>query len=177
MRIVAVALTVAVAVAVGGLLSSSPTEAMPIVAGFHPYYQVHDAPRDEWVIRIPARERMTLTAQLVPTGERTPVTSNDPLPLKGLSFDDVFTNLKTDAKGRAEFSLKGKNETITIAYGPKYTTGVIYSVPGRHYICFEPMTGITNGVNLAHAGVYKDLQSIPAGGQWRESFWISTSGF
>ena len=36
---------------------------------------------------------------------------------------------------------------------------------------------ITNGFNLAHTGVYKDLQSVPPGGQWRESFWISTSGF
>jgi hypothetical protein len=32
-------------------------------------------------------------------------------------------------------------------------------------------------VNLAHAGVYKELQSIPAGGQWKESFWITPSGF
>jgi sulfide:quinone oxidoreductase len=31
------------------------------------------------------------------------------------------------------------------------------------------MAGITNAFNLAHAGVYKELQSIPPGGQWRES--------
>jgi aldose 1-epimerase len=46
-----------------------------------------------------------------------------------------------------------------------------------NFICFEPMAGITNALNLAHRGVYKELQSIPPGGSWQESFWIRPSGF
>jgi aldose 1-epimerase len=46
-----------------------------------------------------------------------------------------------------------------------------------NFICFEPMAGITNALNLAHRGVYKDLQSIPPGGTWQESFWVRPSGF
>ncbi len=46
-----------------------------------------------------------------------------------------------------------------------------------NFICFEPMAGITNALNLAHRGVYKDLQYIPPGGTWQESFWIRPSGF
>ena len=46
-----------------------------------------------------------------------------------------------------------------------------------NFICFEPMAGITNALNLAHRGVYKELQSIPPGGTWQESFWIRASGF
>ena len=38
------------------------------------------------------------------------------------------------------------------------------------------MVAITNALNLAHTGVYKDLQSIPPGGSWEESFWITTKG-
>lgn len=30
------------------------TESMPLVVGFHPFYQVPDIPRDEWMARIPA---------------------------------------------------------------------------------------------------------------------------
>jgi aldose 1-epimerase len=45
------------------------------------------------------------------------------------------------------------------------------------FICFEPMAGITNALNLAHKGVYKELQSIKPGGTWQESFWIRPSGF
>jgi aldose 1-epimerase len=46
-----------------------------------------------------------------------------------------------------------------------------------NFICFEPMAGITNALNLGHRGVYKELQYIQPGGTWRESFWIRPSGF
>lgn len=47
----------------------------------------------------------------------------------------------------------------------------------KGFIAFEPMVAITNALNLAHTGVYKDLQSIPPGGSWEESFWITTKGY
>ena len=47
----------------------------------------------------------------------------------------------------------------------------------KGFIAFEPMVAITNALNLAHKGVYKDLQSIPPGGFWAESFWITTKGY
>jgi aldose 1-epimerase len=46
-----------------------------------------------------------------------------------------------------------------------------------NFICFEPMAGITNALNLAHKGVYKELQAVQPGGTWQESFWIKPSGF
>lgn len=46
-----------------------------------------------------------------------------------------------------------------------------------NFICFEPMAGITNALNLAHKGMYKELQYIKPGGTWQESFWITPSGF
>jgi aldose 1-epimerase len=48
---------------------------------------------------------------------------------------------------------------------------------GRGFIAFEPMVAITNALNLAHKGVYKELQSIPPNGSWAESFWITTRGY
>jgi aldose 1-epimerase len=47
----------------------------------------------------------------------------------------------------------------------------------KGFIAFEPMVGITNALNLAQRGVYKELQSIPPGGSWEESFWITTKGY
>jgi aldose 1-epimerase len=47
----------------------------------------------------------------------------------------------------------------------------------RGYIAFEPMAGITNSMNMAQKGTYKDLQSVPARGTWQESFWIRATGF
>ena len=158
-------------------LENHSTEPMPVGVGYHPYFQVHDAPRDQWKVHIAARDRLTLSPLLIPTGERTPVTLADPLPLEGTQLDDVFGGLVRGAEGRAEFSVQGKNEKVSVIYGPKYTVAVIYAPRGRGFICFEPMSAVTNGFNLAHAGLYKELHSVPAGGSWRESFWIATNGF
>ena len=49
--------------------------------------------------------------------------------------------------------------------------------PTKGFIAFEPMVAITNALNLAQKGVYKDLQTIPPGGSWEESFWITTKGY
>ena len=47
----------------------------------------------------------------------------------------------------------------------------------KGFMAFEPMAAITNALNLAQRGVYKDLQTIPPGGSWEESFWITTKGY
>lgn len=48
---------------------------------------------------------------------------------------------------------------------------------GKGFIAFEPMVAITDALNLAQKGVYKDLQTIPPGGSWEESYWITTKGY
>jgi len=47
----------------------------------------------------------------------------------------------------------------------------------KGFIAFEPMVGVTNALNLAQKGIYKELQMIPVGGSWEESFWITTKGY
>ena len=39
------------------------------------------------------------------------------------------------------------------------------------------MVAITNAMNMAQKGTYKDLQSVAPGGTWEESYWIRPSGF
>jgi aldose 1-epimerase len=155
-------------------LSAAP---MPVGIGYHPYFQLHDAPRDQWKVHLAARDHLMLSKMTIPTGERKPVEFPDPLPLAGMALDDVFGSLVHDGSERATFSVEGAHEKISVIYGPKYTVAVVYAPPGRQFICFEPMSAITDGFNLAHAGVYKELQSIPPAGVWRESFWIAPSGF
>jgi hypothetical protein len=38
------------------------------------------------------------------------------------------------------------------------------------------MAAITDALNLNHQEKYPDLESMPAGGKWRESFWTRASG-
>jgi aldose 1-epimerase len=68
--------------------------------------------------------------------------------------------------------VEARGRRLTVAYGPQYTVAVVFAPAGREFICFEPMAAITNAFNLEHAGEYSELQHIPSGAQWRESFWI-----
>ena len=153
------------------------TDPMPVGIGYHPYFQLHDSPRDQWKVHLAARDHLALSKALIPTGERKPVEFPALLPLAGVALDDVFGGLVRDDSGRATFSVEGAREKISVVYGTKYTVAVVYAPPGRQFICFEPMAAVTDAFNLAHAGVYQELQSIPPAGRWSESFWIVPSGF
>jgi len=152
-------------------------EPMPLAIGFHPYFRLADAPRDDWQVRVPARERVVLSAELLPTGERRAAGLPDPVLLRGTHLDDVFTGLVRERDGRAEFRVRGNKQQISVLFGPGYPVAVVYAPKGRNFICFEPMTAVTNAFNLAHAGRYPELQSVPPGGSWEASFWIRPEGF
>ena len=152
-------------------------EPLPVAIGYHPYFRLHDAPRDQWTVHLAARDHLVLNNLLIPTGESYPSEFADPSHLRGAQLDDVFINLVRGPDGRARFWVQGKQERITVAYGPKYPVAVVYAPSARDFICFEPMAAITNAFNLAHSGAYKELQSVAPGATWKESFWISTSGF
>jgi aldose 1-epimerase len=51
------------------------------------------------------------------------------------------------------------------------------ATPTLGFVAFEPMVGITNAMNMAQKGTYKELQSIAPGGFWQESFWVRTNGY
>jgi aldose 1-epimerase len=155
-------------------LSAQP---MPLMVGFHPYYRIPDIPRDEWVAHIPARKRVVADQRRIPSGELIPMDLPSPLPLKDRTLDDGFIDLERDSAGRAHFSIQAAGRTVEAMFGPKYPVAVVWEPappPGqtRDFICFEPMTAITSGVNLAHEGKYEGLQTVAPDARWTESFWV-----
>jgi aldose 1-epimerase len=160
-------------------LSAAP---MPVAIGFHPYFQVNDAPRDDWTFSVGAKTHWIATRN-IPTGETEPIEKVIPSPtgasLKGMKLDEVFGDLIRDASGKATMWVRGKSEKVEVVFGPKYHAAVVWfpAGSGQDFICFEPMAGITDAMNLAQKGLYKDLQYIPPGQSWQESFWIKPSGF
>jgi aldose 1-epimerase len=154
-------------------IENHSAEPLPVAVGHHPYFCLPGVARDEWRVHLAARDHLALNDMQIPTGDRRPVELSDPYPLKGAVLDDVFSNLVRDADGRARFWVDGGGRRITVTYGPKYTVAIVYAPAGHDYVCFEPMSAITNAFNLAHAGVYGELQSVAPGEVWRESFWIS----
>jgi aldose 1-epimerase len=162
-------------------ITNQSGEPMPVAIGFHPYFQLTDSARDRWSISVGARTHWLLRADKIPSGETEPIERLFPqpssTPLGGYNLDDVFGDLVRDAQGRATMSVAGKSQRLDIVVGPNFRSVVIWSPTGSSFICVEPMAGITDALNLAQTGVYKELQSIPAGGTWQESFWIRPSGF
>ena len=152
-------------------------ESMPLGIGFHPYDRIPDVPRDEWILRMPARSAIIADARRVPSGDFKPVDLPNPLPLKDRTLDDGFTDLERDAKGLATFSIESGEKKIDLLFGPKYPVAVVWEPAKMEFICVEPMTGITNAINLNHSGKYPGLQTVPAGGKWSESFWVRPKGF
>jgi aldose 1-epimerase len=45
------------------------------------------------------------------------------------------------------------------------------------FICFEPHAALSNAMNMAQKGLYKDLQYVQPGATWAASFWIKPTGF
>jgi aldose 1-epimerase len=107
----------------------------------------------------------------------TPVNFPDQISLKNHTFDDGFTDITRGSDGKAVFSVQAGEKKIEVIYGPKFQVAVIYAPPHQNYVCFEPMTAITNGANLAHDGKYSDLQTVAPGATWHEDFWIRGTGF
>jgi aldose 1-epimerase len=163
------------------MLKNMSAEPMPVAIGFHPYFTLTDSPSDEWTISVGARTHWLLAQNKLPTGETEPIERLFRNPkatsLREHNLDDVFGDLERDGQGRATASVVGKSQRLDVVVGPNYRALVIWAPSGRPFICFEPMAGITNALNLAHKGAYKELQSVPPGGSWQESFWVRPSGF
>jgi aldose 1-epimerase len=158
-------------------------EPMPVAVGFHPYFQLTDAPRDAWTIAVAARTRWLLSPAKVPTGETEPIERLFPnpasVPLAQYNLDDVFSDLVRDTNGRATVSVTGRSQRLDVTVGPNYKAMVIYAPQGATtgFICLEPMAGITNAINMAHRGQYGELQTVAPGDTWRERFQIRPTGF
>jgi aldose 1-epimerase len=167
-------------------LSADP---MPVAIGFHPFFQLTDSPRDDWTLSVAARTHWPVTEAKMPSGATQPIEAFFANPkavrLAPLELDDVFSDLVRDAAGQATMTLRGKTQRLDVVLGENYRAVVIYAPKpesgqdptARNFVCIEPVTAIINGLNLAHKGLYKELQSVVPGGVWQATFWIRPSGF
>jgi galactose mutarotase-like enzyme len=126
--------------------------AVPLCFGFHPYLQLPDAPRDQWIIETPPMRHLQLDVRGLPTGEAVQQQASTE-PLGDKAFDDGYDEV---ADG-AVFAVSGGGRRVEVHFDEGYPAGQIFAPPGETVICFEPMTAPTDalrrgGYRSAHPG-------------------------
>jgi aldose 1-epimerase len=162
------------------VITNVSAEPMPVAVGFHPYFRLADSRRDDWKLAVGARTHWLLAPNKVPTGETEPIERVFPNPPAGLAaynLDDVFGDLVRDGDQRATMTVSGRSQRLDVVLGPNYRAVVIWAPKEREFVCVEPMAGITDSINLAQRGIYKELQTVAPGTTWSESFWVKPRGF
>lgn len=122
-------------------VTPSGDRAVPLCFGFHPYLQLPDVPRDQWIIETPPLRHLKLDRQGLPTGEtaRQPASTE---PLGDKVFDDGYDEV---AEG-AVFAVSGGGRRIEVHFEQGYAAAQIFAPSSESVVCFEPMTAPTDAL-------------------------------
>jgi aldose 1-epimerase len=123
--------------------SVTPTgdQAVPLCFGFHPYLQLPDVPRAQWIIETPAMRHLQLDGQGLPTGEAVhEQAATEPL------VDKIFDDGYDEVADGAVFAVSGAGRRIEVHFEQGYSAAQIFAPPGEDVICFEPMTAPTDAL-------------------------------
>lgn len=143
-------LTVAVRLAdrtltVRATVDATGDRAVPLCFGFHPYLQLPDAPRADWVIETPPLRHLGLDDIGLPTGASEPQPARREA-LGDNTFDDAYDGV---ADG-AVFAVSGGGRRIEMHYEQGYPAAQIFAPapddPTKTIVCFEPMTAPTDAL-------------------------------
>ena len=142
-------------------------EPMPVSIGFHPYFSLTDAPRDEWTIAVGARTQWLLAENKVPTGETRPIERLFPDPrrgrLEGLPPRRRVHRSRPRRAGPGGHEPEGTVAAARRRAGPELPRGRDLRAGRRtdRSSASSRWSGITNAMNAAHKGLYKELQTHP----------------
>lgn len=159
-------------------VTNDSAELLPVSWGFHPYFTLGDAVRQSVIVKFPAARRLELSDQMLPTGRTVDWNPNNEFALEELAFDDGFVDLIRDTDQTAVFEATIGDSRLRVGFGPRYPVAVVYAPPGKQFICFEPMTAITNALNSAGTAAFASLpplSEVKPGEAWEEAFWIELS--
>ena len=114
---------------------------VPISFGYHPYFQLPDVDRSEWLVELPVRERLLLDDRMLPKGGREPIEIGSGR-LGSRTFDDAFAAPPAGAR----FAVAGGGTRIEVAFDPGYPYAQVYAPAEDDVIALEPMTAPTNAL-------------------------------
>lgn len=115
--------------------------AVPLCFGFHPYFQLPDAPRPQWRIDTPLMRSRVVDAHGLPTGELAPHPASTEV-LGDKAFDHGFDEV---ADGSV-FAVSGGDRRIEVRFDHGYPAAQIYAPATEDVVCFEPMAAPTDAL-------------------------------
>lgn len=135
---------------------------VPISFGWHPYLEVPDAVRRDWVLALPQRRHLALDRRFLPTGDgvREPAEVE---PLGARDLDDLYE------PGGRRLSLAGGSTVVSMTLGSGYRFAQVFAPANRAFVCLEPMTAPTNAL------VSGDAPLVEPGDRHRAAFRLSAS--
>ncbi len=114
---------------------------VPLCFGFHPYLQLPDVARVDWIIETPPLRHLALDGLGLPTGAATPQPAATE-PLGDKAFDDAYDQV-TDG---AVFAVSGGGRRIEVRFEQGYPAAQIFAPPAEQLVCFEPMAAPTDAL-------------------------------
>ncbi|MCT7658711.1 aldose 1-epimerase [Mycobacterium deserti] len=112
---------------------------VPLCFGFHPYLQLPEAPRPEWLIEMPAMRSLSVNDSGIPTGETQQRDASAEL-LGDRALDDGYDNV---APG-ATFTVSGGGRRIEVHFDEGYPAAQVFAPHSDDVVCFEPMAAPTD---------------------------------
>ncbi|OSC32601.1 aldose epimerase [Mycobacterium vulneris] len=126
-------------------VTATGDRAVPLCFGFHPYLQLPDAPRADWVIETPPLRHLGLDGKGLPTGDSEPQPAREEA-LRDKAFDDAYDQV---AEGSV-FAVSGGGRRIEVHFEHGYPAAQIFAPPvedpAKAIVCFEPMTAPTDAL-------------------------------
>lgn len=114
--------------------------AVPVAFGYHPYFRLPGAARNDLRLRLPARRHLELDDRGLPTGAGRAEAAEDE-PMGARTFDDLY-ELGDDR----ELSVAGGGRRIVVSLGEGYRYAQVFAPAGADTVCLEPMTAPVNAL-------------------------------
>lgn len=123
------------------VVAATSATAVPLCFGFHPYLQLPETPRAQWVIETPPMRHLAVDDRGLPTGSASSQPTDRQV-LGDKTFDDGYDEV---ADGSV-FAVSGDNRRIEVRFLAGYPAAQIFAPPGEDVICFEPMAAVTDAL-------------------------------
>jgi galactose mutarotase-like enzyme len=143
---------------------ASGADPVPVAFGFHPYLAPLGAPRERWLIELPAMRHLALDADQIPVGPAQALAA-ERFELADREFDDGFDSVAKPAR----FSVAA-GRRIEVEFLEGFPCAQVFAPRDREFICFEPMTAQANALRSGMG-----LRVLDAGERYRASFSVQVA--